>query len=314
MRRLFLWGSLLFILLISSGYPVDVIQFKSGMVVEGKITKDDGVQIFVTLPAGKNLSYYKILIAKIETGDVYHNRLAAQFYEKKDYEKALKEYNKTLETQPQDETAFSRIAEIEQILKNQKADKDAQRASLDAALLFSQAMANYRDGNYELAAEQLKKALEINPKDEDARKYLEEVQTKADEQVARKIASDKERVASEKQYKEFQEKTFREKQAQEAQTAVAAQPAPLRKPGTPIGDFLIELKNINGTGESAEATLHVVAATEDRDLILKERESSRVGDYRIKVNYIEESKNEAEIEVIKVGSSQGQTMTLTVTK
>jgi len=314
MKRLFLLGFLLFTFVLSSGYPVDVIQFKSGMVVEGKITKDDGVQVFVTLPAGKNLSYYKILINKIETGDVYHNRLADQSYDKKDYDKAIKEYNKTLETQPQDEKAISRIAEIEQILKNQKADKDAQRASLDAALFFSQAMANYRDGNYELAVEQLKKALEINPNDEDAKKYLEEVQAKADEQASRKIASDKERAASEKQYKEFQEKSFREKQAQEAQTTVAATPAPLRTPGSPIGDFQVELKNISGTGESAEATLHVVAATEDRDLILKERESSRVGDYRIKVNTIDETKNEAEIEVIKVGSSQGQTMTLTVTK
>lgn len=314
MKKALLLSSILLIILVCPGFAIDVIQFKSGMVVEGKITKDDGVQIFVDLPSGKNISYFKILISQIEPGNIYHNQLADQWYEKKEYEKALKDYNKALETQPQDEKALSRVAEIEDWFKSQKADKEAQKSSLDAALLYSKAMANYRDGNYALSAEQLKKVLLINPSDEDARVYLDEVQAKAEAKEARQIEAERERLALAKQQQEFTDKSFREKQAQEASMVPGTpQVAPNRPPSIPASDFQIELKGIRGTGESAEATFHVISGTQDRDLIIKERESDRVGDYRIKVNYIEETKNEAEIEVIKMGASQGQQMTLTIT-
>ena len=303
------------LLLLISTYSFaaqQVIQFKNGDIVEGDLVKQNDVQITIKLESGKEISYYKILIAKIEPGTDYHNRLGDDFYKKDKYADAIKEYEKVLQIDSKNEHAQKQISTIDNWYKSQNAEKKSKQNEIAAALLMSEGMTYYRNTNFELAAKQFQEVLKYNPNDEQAKHYLALSNQKAQEQQAQQIQNEKEQIQTEKSVKELALEDIRKKQA-----SLPVSPAPTvsGEAGFVAAGSLpnIVLYSIMSSGDDATAILHVTSDVQDRELRLRKNDSERVGNYRIRVTDINMTRNEVTLELIPAGSSIGQRITLTPT-
>ena len=303
-----------FVLTAMPSLSREMILFKSGQMVEGDLVNDDGVNIFVKLDSGVTISYLKVLLEKTEPSADYHTRLGDAFYKKQKLDEALKEYHKALSADSTHETALSQVNVIETWYKGQDADKQAKRSAIASSLLYSQGMTNYRNGNYDLAVEQLKQVLVFTPNDDDLKQVIEKAKTRANAAETKRIEAEREQMEADKNKKDFIEKSIKENQAKETPAINPAVPAvnPVLKPA-PVADsnLNISLKSITGTGENAIAIIMVTSQTVDQELRLKRLDSDRAGNYRIRAIDIDEIKNEVKLEVTSVGSSVGHTITLT---
>jgi tetratricopeptide (TPR) repeat protein len=292
----------------------EMILFKSGQMVEGDLVNDDGVNIYVTLKSGVTISYLKILIEKIEPSADYHARKGDAFYKQQKLEEALKEYHKALSADSTHKVSLSQVNVIETWYKGQDADKQAKRSAIASALLYSQGMTNYRNGNYELAVEQLKQVLVYTPDDEDLKQTIAQAKIRADAAETKRVETERAQLEADKNKENFISDTIKENQAKEAGAINPVLPPvnPAAKPQPTANNNLnISLKSISGTGENAIAIIMVTSVNVDQELRLKRLDSDRAGNYRIRAIDIDEIKGEAKIEVTAIGTSVGQTITLT---
>ncbi len=291
-----------------------VLQFKDGNVIEGNLVTQDDVMITIKLDSDKNISYYKVLLNTLEPSTGYHTRLGDASYKAGKYAEAVKEYEKVLQIDPQNDHAQKQIAAINKRYASQHKEQQAKQNEIADALLFSQGMTYYRSMNYELAASKFKEALTYNANDSSAAEYLKLSMQKASETESQSVQNQKELIQSEKTVKQAELNALAANNTPPPATASPVSPA--GRPGGPSvtdSGIYVTLYTINGTGDSATAILHVTSGTLDRELRLERNESDSVGLYRIRVKSIDTDKKEVTVEVTQLSSSVGQVMTLTPT-
>ncbi len=175
-----------------------VLQFKDGNVIEGNIVSQDDVMITIKLDSDKNISYYKVLLNTLEPSTGYHTRLGDDSYKARKYADAVKEYEKVLQIDPQNDHAQKQIAAINKRYASQHKEQQAKQNEIADALLFSQGMSYYRSMNYELAASKFKEALTYNANDSSAAEYLKLSTQKASETEPQSVQDEEKLMQSEK--------------------------------------------------------------------------------------------------------------------
>lgn len=292
------------------------LQFKDGNVIEGNLVDQDDVTITIKLDSDKNLSYYKVLLNKLEPSTDYHNRLGDNFYKAEKYTEAVKEYEKVLQLDSKNDHAHKQITAINKWYASQHMEKQSKQNEIADALLFSQGMSYYRDMNYDLASSKFKEALTYNANDTSAAEYLRLASQKAAEIESEKVKNEKELEQSEKTIKQAELNDVTGNSPATPAPAVTSPVNPAGRPGGPSptdSGIHIDLYSITGTGDSATAILHVTSGTLDRELRLKQNDLDSVGNYRVRATNVDTVKNEVTVEILQKGSSVGYPMTLTPT-
>lgn len=164
-----------------------------------------------------NLSFGPAIVGKVKEG----NRL----YEKENYDEALKKYTDAQIDNPEAPELYFNIADIlykqrkyseaEQMLEKAIPKADPQ---LEARIYYNIGNCKYRQGQLRESLDYYKKALDLNPQDEDAKYNIEFVERKIKEMMSQA------KETQEKANKEKQEGEKKESQGMEEETRGETQP------------------------------------------------------------------------------------------
>ncbi len=110
-------------------------------------------------------------LKSIEDEAEKHFILGLNYFNKKEYESALEEFNITLEIKPDHQKAIEYKNKVLEILKKLKEKQEKEKYTLIQKLL-AEGIKYYQLGEYELAIEKFKKVLELDPENKYAKEYL----------------------------------------------------------------------------------------------------------------------------------------------